>query len=581
MKLPPAWITLSLTAGVSFGASWLLARRNAPDSGGRSAVVSAIAQSAQKREERGRAAQKETPSAVPSPGGVMYDAGLREALAMPDLAAAIKHIMDHESDDHCADTRLICLVEQLPAGRMGELSAALQAHMGNDFVVRFVLSTWAQRDSGAAQVWVQAHPGLNAAGLRYFVSGMVRASPENALAWLDARPLSAASIGLRTAVVDAMAETHPAAALALMKSRGWVANSPGALIKLMHNWGGADPQTALEGLRSVLAESGTAPLKDYPSGNGGTARHADQTFSILLRSLLNGAYDRSPSEAAALLSSLTPDEYTAGKSAFASEVLARDPAVGEVFFTAHPDEKTRPMLLSLTQENPALALRLLGRIEDAALQQELLRTAVMGFGGRDPVVVAPEGQATVAAVLAAMPDEKERGRATSRLCQDNAAASPQWAMEMWRKLPLDAQLTYGQGYFQGLAKADPDLALSEFRRSEPDMQTSALQILCMNLAGTRPAEALDLVMQSSVPAAQSASAATLFAFWAQSDPAAALTALESHASQLNLEAISRNLAKAGQSRYGGGLEYRPVATDELADRLQKLIGASTSHSAPP
>ena len=89
-----------------------------------------------------------------------------------------------------------------------------------------------------------------------FSCSVERAAPESALAWVDSQPHLTVSGGLRTAVVEAMAEKDPAAALDLMKSRGWLARHPKAILKVLQNWGGSDPAAALQGLRDLSAEMG-------------------------------------------------------------------------------------------------------------------------------------------------------------------------------------------------------------------------------------------------------------------------------------------------------------------------------------
>jgi len=574
MKLPAAWITLSFTAGSACIAAFLISRGDAPATAGQSSVVSAIANAAAGRSDKA-VLSNETAERDALSAGVLNDATLREALANPDLAAAIRHIMAHEGEDHCADTRLICLIEHLPAARLTELSAALQAHTGNDYVVKFVLGAWAERDSPGALAWVQANSALNAAGVRAFLTGWMRAAPERALAWVDARPLSASSTGLRTAVVETMSETNPAAALEMMKSRGWLANSPIALVKLLHNWGGAAPQAALAGLRSVMTELGAGMMRMLPSGKG-EVEHPNQNYTILLRALLHGAYERNPADAAALFASFQPDEIKAGSEAFAQEVLARDPAAGAALFTAHPDDRTRPMLLDLASQNPSLALRNLERIADPALQSELLLKSVPRHNDDVRAEVPPEARATVTAVLAGIADDKQRHQAAGRLAVDNAANAPQWAAGLWHELPDLQQYVFGPAWLRRIAGADPALAVAEFRQSSPEVQNGSLKSLCYSLAESQPADALQLVLEQSHRGTQSESAATLFARWAQTDSTAALAALEQHAAHLDLAAIAQKLPEAGHLRVPFGSEFRSVPAKPVAEKIQQLLG-----TAPP
>jgi hypothetical protein len=571
MRVPVTWITLGITAGLAFAAAFVLARRQPPKTAGQSKVIAAIAEAAAARDAKAAAAGDQKTNAASRSSGVLNDTRLREALAIPDLAAAIKHIMAHQEEDHCADTRLVCLVEQLSAERLAELPAALAAHMGNDYVVRFVVSAWAERDPAGALAWVEATPALNTAGTRAFLTGWMRAAPKAALAWLDARPLSTSSDNLRTAAVEAMAETNPAAALEMMKSRGWIANSPTALVKLLQNWGGLDPQAALAGLRSVMAETGIGLMRTLPSGKGPVER-PNQNYTILLRALLLGAYERNPADAAALRAAFTPDEIIAGSTAFAEEVLARDPAAGAALFTANPDPNTRALLLDMAAQNPSIALQNLERIGDSPLRVELLLKAVSPGDADMTAEVPPGARDAVMAALAGITEEKKRHDAAGRLAVDNVASSPEWAASLWRTLPALEQYKYGAAYLQTLAKTDPAAAVAEFRQSSPEVQNGALKSLCYSLSQNQPAEALTLVLAQSHRGTQSECAATLFARWAQHDNAVALVALEQHAAQLDLAAIAAKLPEAGFLKVPSGQEFRSVPSKPVANKIQQLLG---------
>ena len=570
MKSFPPWITLSLTAGAAFAAAYFMAHRPTENSVGRPGTAALIAKAAATREAAAAAA-----APGPAAPGVLLDTRLREALAMTDLAAAIKHIMAHQEEDHCADTRLVCLIEQLPASRLAELPAALAAHMGNDYVVRFVLGAWAQRDAAGALAWVESTPALHAAGTRAFLTGWMRGAPEAALAWLDARPLSTSSDNLRTAVVEAMAETNPAAALAMMKSRGWLANSPNALVKLLQNWGGVDPQAALGALRALHQELGLTWAADGDTQPAGSARN-DQTFTILLRALLLGAYERNPTDAAALFAAFQPDELFAGSHAFAQEVLARDPAAGAALFTAHPDNITRTLLNEVAEQNPSLALSCLGRIADADLRQQIVRSATSGYDRGMAALVPPESQAVVSEALAGMEPGRRRDQAAARICEANAASAPQWAAELWRSLPAEQRQECSPGFFRGVASSSPDLALTEYRNSRPEVQAAALRILSHSLAASRPAETLQLVLESTPVENRAVSAATLFSFWAESDQPAALAALDRHAARLNLPALEIQLENAGLLPSPHGFTPHHVNTAPIAAKIQELRAAHPS-----
>jgi len=348
MKRLSAWITLPLTAGVAFGVAWWW--RPPGTEPAHTAAAARVVNTS--NATPGEKSNHDTTARVSSP---LYDARLREALDMPDLAAAIRHILQHEREDYCADARLRTLVELLPASRLGELHAALHTYAGNDFIVRSMIGAWAERDAAEAQAWVQAHPSLSRNALAAFTSGFFRAVPDDALAWVDSQPLSAATGALRTAVIETMAEKNPAAAFDFIKSRGWLSSGPAVFARLMQNWGHADPDGALAGLRQVTRELGLRPSAAPPDAEGkpGPPNADGESFAMLLRSLLNGVCQRDPAQAAALFSRLTADELSAGYLSFGEEVLTRDPAFAAAIFESPEDTVKKPILRDLAERFPA------------------------------------------------------------------------------------------------------------------------------------------------------------------------------------------------------------------------------------
>lgn len=557
-----------LLAGIAFSAAWGVSRLTS--------------------DRAGKHAQSGTPSPPPGellgplhsstagsgvrpvPADVLHDALLRQALEEGDLIAGVKEIMAREQEDHCADTRLICLVEELPAARLGELPRVLESFLQNEFVLRFVLGAWAQRDAAGALAWVQAHPALGRTGVHAFLRGWTRAAPEAALAWVDAQPFSSASAALRTAVVEGMSEKNPAAAMELMRSRGWLAENPAAVLRLLHNWGGSDPGAALGALRGLAAEMGLK-LKDAAAVQGYS--HDSQSFRVMLGALLNGAFDRNPADAAALLAQFSPEELASGGEAIASEVLARDPVACEALFTANPDAQTRVLLRALAERNPGLALTNLTRLQDPELQAELLLAATSYRGGSEAAAVPEAARPAVMALLNGMTDEKQRVQTAGRLCAQNAATAPAWAAELWASLPADQQSQNGHQFFQRAAGADAEIALQMYRASPLEVQTQNLKSLCSGMAATKPAQALDLVLHRTEPELRAECAATLFAYWAGAKPDAALAALEQNAARLDLQAVLEQLPAAGQFKTASGSAWETVDAKRVAEKIRQLLGS--------
>ena len=256
--------------------------------------------------------------------GAFRDPLLLEALSTADLASAVALVMSRESEDQCADTRLLCLVENLPSHRLAELPAVLDTHAHNNFVTRHLLTAWAQRDGQAALAWLQSRTGVSDAQLHCGLLGWSRAAPDAALAWLDRQPPSARSGTLQSAVIEAMAEKDPAAAFDMMKSRGWLDRSPSSMIRVLQNWGGTDPTAALQGVREISEQLGLR-LETQGTDTTTDLRQSKQSFRVLLGALLHGAFQRSPEEASALLARLSPAELANGVDAIQQEVLARNP----------------------------------------------------------------------------------------------------------------------------------------------------------------------------------------------------------------------------------------------------------------
>src|SRR6187431_2446013 len=228
-------LSLVLTAAVAFGGAWAgrawIQSRDGTAAGRGTGSFAGNGDAsgfggAGKSRAESRQAGPDGALAVPGSAGaagVMRDPLVRKAVEGADLIAGVKEIMARQGEDHCADTRLVCLVENLPADRLSELPALLEHFETDIYVMKFVLGPWAKRDPAAALAWVEAHPSLNASGVNAFLSGWTRGDPKAALAWVDEQPVSARGAVLRTALVDAVSEKDPAGALELMQSKGWIA----------------------------------------------------------------------------------------------------------------------------------------------------------------------------------------------------------------------------------------------------------------------------------------------------------------------------------------------------------------------
>jgi hypothetical protein len=320
---------LLLTASLAFASAFLAGHWLRPPSTRAASILSA-APTADAAHLQTATPDARTPTEGEANGtdGVLRDPLLRAALSAADLASAVALIMARENEDQCADTRLLCLVENLPPHRLAELPAVLDAHARNDFVTRHLLTAWGQRDGEAALAWLQSRTGVSDAHLHCGLLGWTRAAPDAALAWLDRQPPSARSGTLQTAVLEAMAEKDPSAALDLMKSRGWLDRSPSAMVRVLQNWGGADPAAALQGLREISETLGLR-LETQGADAMTDLLQSKQSYRVLLGALLHGTFQRSPEEASALVARLSPAELANGAHAIQQEVLSRNPAAPE------------------------------------------------------------------------------------------------------------------------------------------------------------------------------------------------------------------------------------------------------------
>jgi hypothetical protein len=314
---------LLLTASLAFASAFLVARRLGPPSTRAAFTLPAAPTADGASHQPSSVGDLRPPTDSPAEGGdVFRDPLLRAALSATDLASAVALIMARENEDQCADTRLLCLVENLASHRLAELPSVLQANESNDFVTRHLLTAWAHRDGEAALAWLQSRTGVSDAHFHCVLLGWSRAEPDAALAWLDRQPPTARTGTLQTALVEAMAEKDPSAALELMTSRGWLDRSPSAMVRVLQNWGGTDLSAALQGLREI-SESLGLQLKTQGTDTVTELHQSKQSYRVLLGALLHGAFQRSPQEASALVALLSPEELANGAQAIQQEVLSR------------------------------------------------------------------------------------------------------------------------------------------------------------------------------------------------------------------------------------------------------------------
>ena len=568
MKTPPMILSSTVAAVAAFCCAWWLAQRQGIPLGEKAAGHTSVAVLGDARSrstlEAGQTPVTNTPAA-----GRYYDPLLASALAHPDLAAAVKLIMDHQQEDHCADTRLMLLVELLPAERLAEMGAALAAHEGNDYIVRFLMQAWAQRDPAGARAWVESAIPPNPVALKSMLSGWARHSPAEALAWLDARPVSTAAAELRTALLETMSQTDAPAALALMRERGWLQHDAQSLLHVLKNWSASDPAAALTGLRSLLAEMKIElPKQENESSGGG------QTFRVMLGALLSGATGLGTEERMAFFAQFTPAEIFAGKDAIVSELFGGDSPAAENLFTAPLTETNRILLKELAAKQPTLTLSKLGSLTDPALRRELLTAVAKGdhysSRGETKSMVPVEAKPMVMETLRSLPESQQPAVAAA-LCDVNVAADPRWAAELFSSLPEEHRLSSALKFFKNAARSDAQVALEVFHQSSPEVQKAGLKLLAAGLATSAPEQGLNEILAHQDPTGRADAASTLFAYWAKANKDAAANALRQAAATLPLEAMLEAWPNSTHFRFSNGSFSESIETSAIQKELQNLI----------
>lgn len=563
------WLSLFLTVGISFCVSFAVARMRE----GKSKVEAGAGERPRIDENRSELSKGKATGAgagqAPGAQGVLRDALLRQALANLDLVAAVKEFLAHEQEDHCVDTRLVCLVENLPAERLGELPGLLDQFANNAFVIKFVLGTWAKRDAAGALEYVQSHGALSKESLHAFLCGWTRGDPQGALAYVEGLPASTKCTQLQTSLIEAMSEKDPAQAFDLMKSKGWLEQNPTAILKLMNNWGGVDPTAALQAWRSVVKE---LRLDKMPGDVAESATEGD--FSGLLSSMLNGAFQLNPAEAVALIEQLSPEEKRRGREAIAQEVLARDPSVVVSMMRGAMDASKLDLLKAVAGKIPTTMLEGLSQVQNPATQKQLLLSlAANGSDSFAKWTVSAGTQQLVSSLLPGLAED-EREMVTAILVRQTGTTQPAWAAELWEMLPNDQQMQSGHAFFQGVATANPEVALNAFQNGSPELQERYLKSLCSGMARTKPQQALELAMMQTDQEIRVDAMTTVYAYWARDQPEAALAELEQKRNQMDAQAMLKHLSQAGNF-YGMG---EGISTDKLRARLQQISG---NNSTPP
>ncbi len=369
--------------------------------------------------------------ASPYPG--VADSQVLAALEKPDLIAAVRGLIDCGQEDLCVDTRLIQLIESLPESRLAELPALLAANPGNELILRFVLTPWAERQPAAALAWAKGQGSTNATVLTSVLTGWTRRDPAAALEWTTTQPLSTNTRALQISLIETLAETDPDRALAVLHDTGWIHTNSQAVLRLLKNWGSQDPTAALTGLRGMVAGFGIRSNAGKEPEDPFDQKFRN-SYSGLLAAVLSGAGSRSSAETADFIRQLTPQEASAGADSIARDYLALHPeAVQALASYPNPGMAEKAQLKALAMNGTEGLVEKLMGFQDPAFRQELLgNLASAGKLGAE-ISRSKVAQASLLQALAGT-EEAQRPSLTLSFAQKAAADAPAFAKMLWAQL---------------------------------------------------------------------------------------------------------------------------------------------------
>jgi hypothetical protein len=494
------------------------------------------------------------------------------ALENPDLIAAVRGLIDGGQEDLCVDTRLIQLIESLPESRLAELPALLAANPGNEFILRFVLTPWAERQPAAALAWATGQSSTNATVLTAVLTGWTRRDPAAALEWATAQPLSTNTRALQISLIETLAETDPDRALAVLHDTGWIHTNSQAVLRLLKNWGSQDPTAALIGLRGMVAGFGIRSNAGKEPEDPFDQKYKGQ-FSGLLAAVLSGAGSRSAEEMTGFIRQLTPLEAEDGAESMARDYLAIHPeAVQSLASNPNPGPAEKAQLLALTRNRTYGLLEKLMGFQDPVFRQELLgNLASPMFRDKLGAEISRSkvAQASLMQALAGT-EAAQRPSLTLRLVETVAADAPALAKTLWNQLDPAKQQEVASNFLLSLARQSNGSALEIWKSSPPEVQASSLRGLVAGMAARDPQTAITLAMKQSDPEVRHDALAVVFAHWGEKAPQAAAAELERLAPQLDFVAINRFLPEAGNFRSGEGVTSYLMKDSTIRDRLKAL-----------
>ncbi len=475
------------------------------------------------------------------------DALQQQALDGRDLVSAVREILAQQEEDHCADTRIFALVECLPADRLGELVGLLEAFYADDFVHRFVLRAWAQRDVAGALNYMETHPGQRAQHLPDLLEGWTQRDPQAALAWVDGQHSATAAAALRTAVLGTIANTDPAGALEILQSKGWLAQTPKLLARIMQSYGAVKPADALPAMRSLL---------DQLMGENKDPRVASQNFQSLYRAMLCGLWQAGSTVAMAVAQQLTPEEQVMADSIFAEEITLRQPGGIQELLRGPLDEKTCKLLISNYREE---LLHYFAEIPNDEMRLEVLKSISLGSVSLSPAIMQ---------FIEQRPKVARDG-----ILEGLVSRGGNWTekLPLWKQLSPESQSDTGPMLFKEYAAASPDLALAEFQKCPEAVQAACLRGMCGGMVEKQPQRALDLALMQTDPALRTSCLAGVLGFWSDRSQADAIKALEANATQIDLAAVLASLPTAGRFESKMGYRSYRMETTALQNRIREIL----------
>ena len=498
-----------------------------------------------------------------SPPVVWQEKILSEALANPDLVAAVQSLLTQFSDASALNIRLECLVESLPDSRLAEFSALLEAFPRVGHLRQSLLRHWAARDAAAALAWLEAYPDQREFLFPPYLEGWTKTDPDAALAWLQQQPPGIFLQSYRHAVLQTLAESQPERAWEIIDRNGWTATEPALLVKVLQTLGAKDATVALQVFRSITSRLGLDVEREQEKYNGsGTIAH-------LMEVLLHSVGRQSSAAASDLYSQLTDREKFLCQKNYLQEIVAHDPLLLMDWLSRPLDDRTRAQMVDVM---PLLLVENFAALPDHDFRARLIQE----IESSEFVKLAPSLKETLRGYIDQQPPA-ERTSLIKHMLVRPTEKNPDDALNYWKMLDDNGRASTGAQTLMKYAQARPEKALAVLKDCSESVQAASLRGLCFGLADNQPQAAFELALQQTDPELQSICLAEVLAHWFHDRKDEAIKALEEAAPQMNLQAVLAHLPKAGKFE---NTSYS-LTIGPLSARLGELAAAPLPPASTP